>query len=743
MALSLSTEGISRACARRPWTVIGGWALILAASIALIATSLSGALTTEIAFTNNPESQRAQNLLEERLRGPEPAREVVIIRSSDLTVDDKPFEDFVGAVYGEIGSLGSDVIAGGTNYYETKDETLVSKDRRTTILPLVMAGAAVDANDTIGGVLDTVDKANGVDGFQVLITGGATLNHDFDTVAERDLQRGESIGVPVALLILVLVFGAVVAAIIPLGLGILSIIVAIGLVALFGQAFQFSFFVTNVIGMIGLAVGIDYSLFIISRYREERGRGLEKHDAIAAAGATASRAVFFSGLTVVLALLGMLIVPATVFRSLAVGAIMTVAIAVLASLTLLPAILGLLGDRVNALRVPIIGRGSVERDYERRGGFWDAVTKLVTRYPAVSLVAVAALLIALAIPYVDLHTGSAGVGTLPDGTRSKEGFLILEEEFSFGLVNPAEVAITGDVRGPDVQAAVKRLTVSIADDPAFSPPAPLQANEAGDVGLLSLPVRGDPTAEPAIQAIERLREQIAIAFAGVDAEVLVGGHTAQNMDYFNNTTDYTPIVFVFVLGLSFILLTVVFRSLIVPIKAIIMNLLSVGAAYGLLVLVFQKGVGNELLGFQQVDIIEAWVPLWLFSILFGLSMDYHVFLLSRIRERFNQTGDNSESVAFGLRSTAGMITGAALIMVAVFGGIAMGDLVMFQQMGFGLGVAVLLDATIVRSVLVPAAMEMLGKANWWLPSALSWLPELRAEGRAEGGERAPGGAEAS
>jgi len=283
------------------------------------------------------------------------------------------------------------------------------------------------------------------------------------------------------------------------------------------------------------------------------------------------------------------------------------------------------------------------------------------------------------------------------------------------------------VNGPEVQQSIGRLEAELAEDPSFGR-ATLQFNEAGDLALFSVPVSGDPSGGEASDAIKRLRsEYIPRAFSGVDAGVFVTGMAAQQIDYLNVTDSYTPIVLAFVLGLSFVLLTVVFRSLVVPLKAIVMNLLSVGAAYGLLVLVFQKGVGNELFGFQKVDIIEAWVPLWTFSILFGLSMDYHVFLLSRIRERFLQTQDNSESVAFGLRSTAGIITGAALIMAGVFGGIAAGQLVMFQQMGFGLAVAVLLDATIVRSILVPAAMQLLGARNWYLPSVLRWLPEMRME----------------
>jgi RND superfamily putative drug exporter len=410
-------------------------------------------------------------------------------------------------------------------------------------------------------------------------------------------------------------------------------------------------------------------------------------------------------------------------------------VSVLISLTLLPAMLGLLGDKVNALKVPFIGKGAIEADHEKRGGFWDAVTRVVTRYPVISLVASSALLIALALPYVSIATGSAGVSTLPENLRARQGFEILRAEFSAGLVAPAGIAIEGDVNGDAVKGAIERLDGILADHPEFGAGI-FTANEDGSVALYSVSINGDTTSNETLDSVRILRsEYVPEAFAGVDADVLVGGESAGAIDYINTTNDSTPIVFVFVLALSFVLLTIVFRSIVVPIKAILMNMLSVGAAYGILVLVFQKGWGNELLGFQQVDIIEAWVPLFTFSILFGLSMDYHVFLLSRIRERFDKTGDNRESVAFGVRSTAGIITGAALIMASVFMGVALGDLVMFQQMGFGLAVAVLLDATIVRSVLVPAAMELLGDRNWYLPPFLQWLPDLRER---EGREAAAG-----
>ncbi|MBA2312030.1 MAG: MMPL family transporter, partial [Actinobacteria bacterium] len=294
--------------------------------------------------------------------------------------------------------------------------------------------------------------------------------------------------------------------------------------------------------------------------------------------------------------------------------------------------------------------------------------------------------------------------------------------------SPAEIVISGDPGTPEAKAGIADLQSMLEEDGMFGP-SQLRTNEAGDTTVVSAPIAADPSSRAATDAIERVRvDYVPQALAGAGVDVLVGGETAFNKDFFDLTATYTPIVFVFVLTLSFLLLTVVFRSIVVPIKAIIMNLLSVGAAYGLIVLVFQKGVGADLLGFQQVESIEAWLPLFLFSILFGLSMDYHVFLLSRIREHFDLTHNNTESVAHGLRTTGGLITGAAVIMVAVFGGFAAGDLVSLQEMGFGLAVAVFLDATIVRSVLVPATMRLLGDRNWYLPKWLSWLPDVKVEG---------------
>ena len=360
------------------------------------------------------------------------------------------------------------------------------------------------------------------------------------------------------------------------------------------------------------------------------------------------------------------------------------------------------------------------------------MARSVMRRPVVSLVVTAGVLIAAAIAYFDINIGAGGIRNLPDTLETKQAFLLLEKEFSFGVVSPAEIVVDGDVNSDAVQAGIGRLEAALDQDPDFVGRSQKQDN-GRDLTLLSIPVDGDPTGDVAIDAINRLRGQyIPQAFSGVQADVLVTGETAFNVDFFEITDRFTPVVFVVVLGLSFVLLTLVFRSIVVPVKAIIMNLLSVGAAYGLVVLVIQKGYGADLLGFQRADMIEAWIPLFMFSVLFGLSMDYHVFLLSRIRERYDQRHDNTDAVAFGLRSTARIITGAALIMVAVFGAFASGDLVGFQQVGFGLAVAVFLDATIVRMVLVPASMRLPGHANWYFPSFLGWLPDLRVEGEEPG-----------
>ena len=481
-ARPFSTESVVRAAAGRPWTTIGIWISLFLVAAVLISTLLDGVQTSEFAFTNNPDPKKADDLLEDRLRGPKGTNEIVIIGSDTLTVDAPAFQQAVEGLTAALAALVPEIIREGslTNFYESQSETLVSADRQTTLIPLTMAGDFDDAADNIDRVVTVVNNAKGESGFQILITGQASVGRDFQEVSEEDLLNGEMFGVPIALVILLLVLGALVASLIPIVQAAVSIAVAMGAASLVGQAFELSFFVTNMITMIGLAVGIDYSLFIIARYREERRNGLEKSEAIGRAGATASRTVLFSGLTVVLALFGMLLIPSAVFISVGLGAILVVIASVLASLTLLPAILSLLGDRINSLSIPLIGRAQASFDETRRGGIWDRISQTVMGHDVLSLVLAGGLLLGLSVALLDINTGAAGVSSFPDGIESKQGFLILDEEFSAGEVTPAEIVIDGDIDSPAVQSGIDDLRAALEADGAFAEPRPLEVNSAGD-----------------------------------------------------------------------------------------------------------------------------------------------------------------------------------------------------------------------------------------------------------------------
>lgn len=723
--MSLGTETLARASARRPWRTIAISLVLLVAAGIVTSQLLAGALTTTIGFTDEPESVTAINLAEE-LRGEAPDTEFVVVTSETADVGDPEYDAYVTELRTDIAALGPEVITSVGSYL---DETgPVSESGRSALLPAIIAGEDVDViGDNAELLKATVAGVSAPEGFQGLIAGPATLTNDFNAIAEEDLRTGETIGIGVALVVLVLVFGTVASGVIPIILAVVAIAIAMGLAALVGQFFDLSFFITNMITMIGLAVGIDYSLFIVSRYREERGHGLEKLDAIERAGATATRAVFFSGLTVVLALIGMLILPNTLFRALGTGAILVVIVAVSASLTLLPAVLSLMGDRIDSLKV------RRRRSPDETGRFWERWTRIVMARPMISLVLSAGLLLLAASSMFSMNSGLSGVSTLPDDMESKVAFEILATEFSGGLTSPVEVVVTG----AGVDDTLTALQADIAADGGFGA-SRVDPASTGALAILSVQLLGDVNSIASQDDVRHLRADIIPGATAAGASVYVGGETAITVDFLDQIDTYTPIVFAAVLGLSFILLLLAFRSVVIPAKAIAMNLLSVGAAYGMVVAMFQVDVGPawlkdiaSFLGFEQIETIEAWLPLFLFSILFGLSMDYHVFLLSRIKERYDQTGRNTDSVAYGLRTTGALITGAAVIMVAVFSGFAAGRLVSFQQMGFGLAIAVLLDATVVRSILVPASMRLLGEWNWYFPKWLEWVPNISVEGRFE------------
>ena len=697
------------------------WAVVALVGFALISGLLGSALSSEGDVTSNPESKQAEDLIDDRLPEREAVDEVVIVRSDELTVTSAAFRERVETLAEELG--GSDSVEEVSSYLDPGGEILVSEDAHATILPVLLAG---DEEESIDDVVEIVQRADGEEGFAVDITGEFTVGRDFEEVSGEDLRTGElQFGLPAAMIVLLLVFGTVVGAAIPMTMAVLSIIVALALVAVIGQFFEVNLFVTNMLVAMGLALGIDYSLFIVSRLREERAKGRSHREAILNVASTATRAVVLSGTAFSLALLGMFLVPDTVLRSLALGAIVVAVVSIAVALTFHPALLMVLGDRIDKLSVPWLGR-HISASAGREGRFWGGAVRAVVRRPTFSLGAAVALLLLATVPLLGLELGAAGPSSLPDDSAGKQGLIALERDFPAGATDPVEVVV--DTRGaaaPDEQ--LTSLRDQLEQDPDFAAER-AALEQGGDLMIASVPLTTEGSSEEASEAIDRIRDDyVPQAFGDSSDQVLVGGLPAENRDYFALIGTWLPIVIAFVLALTIVLLTLGFRSIVISLTAIAVNLLSVGAAYGLLVLVFQEGVGADLFGFGQVDRLEAWVPVFLFSVLFGLSMDYQVFLLSRIRERYTSTGDTTEGIVFGVASTARLITGAALIIIVVFAGFAAGELVAFQQMGFGVAVALLIDATIVRLVVIPAAMRLLGERNWYLPAWLEWLPHVEIE----------------
>ncbi len=662
--------------------------------------------------------------------------EIVVVHSDALTVDDPAFKAEVLRLRDELAALPeTDVVQVVSRYDDGLDDAvrdgLTSEDSHTTLITVEMNARPDEAANHIAGVQEIVAAADGRNGFDVAVTGSASFFSDTQDLARSDLERGEAIGIPVALIILVLVFGTLVAAGVPLVLSLVSIVLGLALTVAFGHLFDVSIFALNVLTAMGLAVGIDYSLFIVSRYREERVGGLERLEAIGAAAATASNAVFFSGMTVVLAMVGMLIVPMSIFVSLGIGAMAAVFAAVLAALTLLPAALSLLGDRINALKVPYLYH-AVHRP--GREGWWGRAARTMMRRPAIGLAAGAALLLLLAAPTLLMKTGGFSAASFPDKYSSKQGLTMLGRDFPAGLSQPVSVVVDGDLGDSEVQDGLRRFMTVVDEDGRFSPVG-VQTSADGSLAVVRLVQDAEAMTDKARANVLALREDLVPeAFADTPASAYVGGQTAGDLDSTHLTDSYMWVVIAVVLALSFILLLVAFRSVVVSLSAIVMNLLSVGASYGLITLIFQEDWGASLLGLTPVSTIESWVPLLMFCVLFGLSMDYQVFLLSRIRESWGETHDSRDAVVFGVQSTAGIITGAALIMVAVFAGMASGRFTVLQQLGLGLAVAVLLDAFVVRTVIAPAMIALIGERFWWMPRWLEWLPRIGVEGPPRLGE---------
>ena len=617
------------------------------------------------------------------------------------------------------------------------NEGQISEDGHSVLIQFSPKGTYDEATtyiDTIVAGTAQVQKAN--PDYTVVEAGSASTGKALDAMFNSQLARAGMISIPITLVILLLVFGSLVGAFIPLGLALTAVFATLGLVALPSQIVPMDESVAEVILLIGLAVGVDYSLFYIRRERDERRAGRSETAALEAAAATSGRAVLISGITVMIAMAGMFFSGDKTFMSFAIGTMMVVAVAMIGSLTVLPAILSWLGDRVDKVRVPFLGR--LKKD-DGQGRVWGAVLGAVLRRPLVSAIASTAVLLVLAFPALSLHTSQSGFDALPKSLKEVQSFNKVRDAFPGGAT-PAVVAIKGDASDPQLQAAVADLKKqAIASGKALQP-IYSDTSPDGKVLRVAVPLVGDGTDTVSNDALETLRTEILPATVGKVAgvEYAVTGDTASSKDWNDKMKSSAPIVFVFVLSFAFLLLLISFRSIVIPVKAIVMNLLSVGAAYGLLVAIFQWGWGANLLDFQKNGGIASWLPMFLFVILFGLSMDYHVFILSRVKEYFDRGMSTEKAVEAGIRSTAGVVTSAAVVMVFVFGVFALMPIIDMKEMGIGLAAAVLIDATIVRAVLLPATMKLLGEWNWYLPTWLEWLPTLEHERSRSPGDRRRG-----
>ncbi len=760
------TSRVAMWSARHRKAVAIGWVLIVV--VALGACSAIEA-NTDVDQEAPGESGEAGRIYDERFgnEGSDRVTEFVTFSHPSLTVDDREYRDTVEGLMAELRVLRAEetdivsgttvvsstrVVAGTTTHYDLRAPREASpfvarngSGGDVTFAIVELEGEVDEAVDNIGPVLDAVAEAEEEsNGFEISIGGEASLTSQVEDIVEEDFASASFLNLPITFAILILAFGALLAASVPLALGFAAIVIANGILAVISQSYALSIEYTEMVLLMGLATGIDYSLFVITRYRRERAAGRSKEDALRVASGTSGKAVVFAGTTVVLALGGMFLVDNPVFRSLALAAIVVVMVAVIMSVTLLPAIIALLGDNVSRFRVPFLGGGTGEG-----GGIWGRIVDRVLARPIIPAVVATAALIAVAVPGYAygfslpgsiLNLGFNGPRSFPEDAEGTKALIALEENFTLGLVQPAVVVVDAgekeNVFAQDIHdSTVELLRLAGEDAVSLETPEALygpvaqepEFNDAGDTGLLFIPVNGDSGEQRAIDAVNKLRDDlIPAAFENGSADALVTGATAGNIDFRDSITFRTPFVFAFVLGLAFILLLVMFRSIVIPIKAIILNLLSVGAAYGVLVLVFQKGWLLEgILDFEATGIIESWLPLFLFAILFGLSMDYHMFVLGRIKEQYEKGASNEEAVSIGIKATAATITSAAAIMVAVFSVFAFMRLLGMKQFGVGLGVAILVDATVIRSILLPASMKLLGDLNWYLPSWLEWIPKVK------------------
>jgi len=695
------TGRLARASARRPWLTLGLWAAALAVALPL-AGQAEGVVTPEVRNLITTESDKGNELdTLHRSAGSEAYDETVILTSRSASFGDPTYDAAVRDVVRAV-----EAVDGVESVTPPTVDAGVAESGRTALVQ-VETSADVAVVEALVEAVDGLD----VDGFDLLVSGEESGMLAFSALAQEQLARGELIGVAAALVVLLLVLGALVAASIPLGVAAVSVLSALAMVAVVGRAFDLTESMLILTTMLGLALSIDYSLVSVQRFREELARGRTPLDAVTVTGSTANRAVLFSGITVMLSLSGLLLIPTTEYVGIALSVIFVAITSVITTLTLLPAVLRLLGHRVNKGRVPFT---HPTREPLR----WQRAARAVIKRPAVATVAGVLVLLVCAAPLASLRLTTPGPESLPEDFITHRASALLVEEFGRGQ-SSTTIAVEN---ASSAQDEIVALAMAIDADPAFTGTT---VDRRGDVAFLDTGDRYDPADPRAEEAIHRLRDvHVPAALDGTAATAYVTGDQATSIDGIDLLLSRAWMVVAFVLGTSFLLLLAMFRSIVIPLKAIALNLLGAGATFGAMVAAYQWGWGSALLGFPEVEGISPYMPVITFALLFGLSMDYHVFLLSRIKEGYDATGDTASAVVHGLGRTGRLITGAAAIMVAVFSGFAASDIPELSQWGFGLGFAVLIDATVIRTLLLPAAMVWLGDSNWYLPRWLEWLPHF-------------------
>jgi len=652
------------------------------------------------------------------------AGEQVLFESSGLRVSAPPYRAAIKDVLTRIEATG--LVTQIQSPLDQRFANQISANRQAALLQFQILGTIADSATRVVPVLQAVNAAAAAHpGIQIAETGTASINKSVNDTVLRDLHRAEALSFPITLVVLLIAFGALVAALLPLGLALMAILAANGLVAFTSHLSGVTVQASSVMLLIGLAVGVDYSMFYVKRQREERATGRPVLDAIEVAAATSGRSVLISGLTVLLAMSGMFLTGSKIFYGIGQATMLVVAAAVAGSLTLLPALLALLGDRVDRGQLPLVGR---LRRPAAESRIWGAVLDRVLARPALTAGAAAGLLIVLAVPVLRLHTATPGASDLPQNTAALRTYNRIQHVFPGGGSSAVVVIEARDVAAPAVLAAGATFEHAALATRQMFQPISVIPNPAHTAAIIEVPLAGTGDNAASAQALATLRDEIIPATLGKvpGIRVAVTGQTAGTEDFNNLMRQRSAWVFGFVLLLAFVLLLVSFRSLVIPITAAVLNLLSVAAAYGVIVALFQWGWGHSVLGFTSTHAISSWLPLFLFVVLFGLSMDYHVFILSRIRESYDKTGRTEQAVAHGIKTTAGVVTAAAVVMVFVFLTFATLSMVSLKEMGVGLAVAVLLDATVVRAILLPATMKLLGTRNWYLPRWLNWLPQISA-----------------